>query len=210
MAIDPVCKRILTMYKIFLKRFLLITVILLTVCFLNNPIAFAHKGHSGPTKVFMEEKEALKTMLPKSDKVVKRKELLKKEQVKDAVKRWGYSPDEGVYTYFISKDKDGNFSGALFIREIEYKHGNINIAIGYNKIGEVTVIKVISCPEKYLQELTENIELNGFLYNFSHLKIDEVILKGKSYENEPKETLKYLIAKEIEGTAILFKLFQGK
>ncbi|MBI5193376.1 MAG: hypothetical protein HZA08_08060 [Nitrospirae bacterium] len=198
------------MYRIIFKRFFLITVLLFGCYLLNTTNAFAHKGHAGPTKVFMEEKEALKTMLPKDDKIVKRKELLKKEQVKDAVKRWGYSPDEGVYTYFISKDKEGNFSGALFIREFEYKHGNINIAIGYNKIGEVTVIKVISCSEKHLKELTENIESNGFLYNFSHLKIDEVISKGKSYENESKETLKYIIAKEIEGTAILFKLFQGK
>lgn len=174
-----------------------------------NPV-LAHKGHAGTTKVLMKEGDALKTMLPGGGKVVKRKEAFKKEKYTEAIKRWGYSPDEGVYTYFISKDKEGNLSGTLFIQTVEYKHGNIELAIAYNKAGEVTDVKLLSFSEKYLKEVTENILSNGLLDNFLHLKTDEVISKGKTYEKEPKESLKYIIAQEIGGTAVLLKLFQEK
>ncbi len=194
----------------YIRLTIIITAFLFVIQITNSKPVLAHKGHAGPTKVLMEEGDAMKTMLPEGGKIVKRKEALKKEKYKEAVKRWGYSPDEGVYSYFISKDKAGNFSGALFIRDIEYKHGSIGLAVGYNKTGEITDIKILSCSEKYLTELNENIRSNGFLDNFLDLKTDDVISKGKTYDKEPKEDLKYIFAKEIEGTAILLKLFQGK
>ena len=203
------------MYKKILSRLFLIAVLLFAVRLLNSPTAFAHQGHEGPKKVLIKENDAIKTMLPEGGKIVRRKEALKKDQYNTALKRWGYSPEEGVYSYFISKDKGGTLTGALFIQTVEYKHGRIEIAVGYDKTGQLTDIKILSFSEKYLKEVTEDILTNGFLDNFSHLKTNEVILKGKSYENEPKEALKSIIAKEIKGTAILFnlflvKLFQGK
>lgn len=198
------------MHKRFLKILFLMTVFLCAGYLLNSKAAFAHKGHAGPTRTLMQESDALKTMLPEGGKIVKRKEALKKEKYNEALKRWGYSPDEGIYTYFISKDKEGNISGALFIQSVEYKHGNIEIAVGYNKTGQITDIKVLSCSEKYLKEVTENIQSGGFIEGFVHLKTDDVISKGKTYEKENRESLKYIIAQKIEGTAILLKLFQEK
>lgn len=191
-------------------RFSIITIVFLfALQIINSKTVLAHKGHAGPAKILMEESDALKTMLPEGGKVVKRKEALKKEKYNEALKRWGYSPDEGVYTYFISKDQEGNISGALFIQSVEYKHGNIELAVAYNKAGEVTDIKLLSFSEKYLKEITETIQ-GGFLEGFVHLKTDEVISKGKTYEKEGQESMKSIIAKEIEGTAVLLKLFQGK
>lgn len=198
------------LYKKILSRLFLIAVLLFAGRLLNSPTAFAHQGHEGPKKVLIKENDAIKTMLPEGGKIVKRKEVLKKDKSNEALKRWGYSPDEGIYSYYISKDKEGTLTGALFIQTVEYKHGSIEIAVGYDKTGQLTDIKILSFSEKYLKEVTENILSNSFLDNFSHLKTDEVIAKGKVYEKEPKETLKYLLAKEIEGTAILLKLFQGK
>lgn len=198
------------MHKRSLKILFLMTVFLFAGYLLNSKAAFAHKGHAGPIRTLMQESDALKTMLPEGGKIVKRKEALKKEKYNEALKRWGYSPDEGIYTYFISKDKEGNISGTLFIQSVEYKHGNIEIAVGYNKTGQITDIKVLSCSEKYLKEVTEDIQSGGFIEGFVHLKTDEVISKGKTYEKENRESLKYILAKEIEGTAILLKLFQEK
>lgn len=198
------------MYKKILSRLFLIAVLLFAGRLLNSPTAFAHQGHEGPKKVLIKETDAIKTMLPADGKIVKRKESLKKDQYNEALKSWGYSPAEGVYPYFISKDKGGTITGALFIQTVEYKHGRIEIAVGYDKTGQLTDIKILSFSEKYLKEVTDDILTKGFLDNFSHLKTDEVISKGKSYAKDTKETLQNLIAKEIAGTAILLKLFQGK
>lgn len=211
---EPRSGEVTAVFRIMQNKYLRLYVITIAFLFalqiINSKTVLAHKGHAGPARILMEESEALKTMLPEGGKIVKRKEAIKKGQYKEALKRWGYSPDEGVYTYFISKDKEGNISGALFIQSVEYKHGSIEFAVGYNKTGQITDIKVLSFPEKYLKEVTEDIQSGGFIEGFVHLKTDEVISKGKTYEKEDHEDLKYIIAKEIEGTAVLLKLFQGK
>ncbi|MCC6545387.1 MAG: hypothetical protein IT392_12970 [Nitrospirae bacterium] len=148
-------------------------------------------------------------MLPEGGKIVKRKEVLKKEKYNEAVKRWGYSPPEGVYTYYISKGKGGDLLGTLFIQTMEYKHGDVELAVAYDKEGSISGITILSCPEKFVKEVTENIQASGFLDKFSHLKTDDAIVRVKGYDKEPQESIQYIIAKGIEGTAILLKLFQG-
>lgn len=194
------------------KRYIYCVIIFATFLFafqaMRSEVVFAHKGHAGPTKIFMSEREALKTMLPAGGKIVKRKEMLKKEKYNEAVKRWGYSPPEGVYTYYISKGKGGDLLGALFIQTMEYKHGDVELAVAYDKDGHVTGIKILSCPEKFVKEV-ENIHAEGFLDKFSHLQTDDVISRAKAYNKEPEEGIQYLIAREIKGTAILLKIFQN-
>ena len=182
---------------------------LLVFLLINCDAALAHKGHAGPPKIFMDEEEALKTMLPEGGKVVRRKEELKKEKYNEAVKQWGYSPDAGIYSYFISKGKEGELSGVLFIRSVEYKHGGIGLAVSYDRKGELTGLKILSSPEKYVEEIKENIQSNGFLDKFLHLTTEKVIALGKSFNQEPSESLQHIFAGEIGGTAILLKIFQG-
>lgn len=197
------------MKKGYLCQVIIIAIFLFTFQTLNSELAFAHKGHAGPPKVFMEESEALKTMLPEGGKVVKRKEVLKKEKYTEAVRKWGYSPDAGVHAYYISKGKNGDLLGALFIRTVEYKHGEIVLAVGYDRNGHLSGVKILSCPAKYVKDITESILNSGFLNNFLHLKTDDVVTTGKNYDKEPEESLRHIIAKGIEETAILVKIFQG-
>ena len=187
----------------------IIAVLLFSTQIISVKVAYAHKGHGGPVKIFMKESDALKTMLPEGGKILKRKEILNKEKYNEAVKQWGYSPPEWVYTYYISKGTGGDLSGALFIQYIEYKHGSIELAIGYTKDGHISDIKILSCPEQYLNELTGDIQSGGFLDGFLHLKTDDVITRAKDYDKEPAENMRHIIAKEIGGTAILLKIFQG-
>lgn len=188
---------------------LILALFLFTPLVMKSEVVLAHKGHAGPTKIFMNEKEALKTMLPEGGKIVKRKEVLKKEKYNEAVKRWGYSPPEGVYIYYISKGTGGDLLGTLFIQTVEYKHGNVELAVAYDRDGRTTGITILSCPEKFVKEVMENTQTNGFLDKFSHLKTDDIIVMAKTYDKEPQESIQYIIAKGIEGTAILLKLFQG-
>lgn len=197
------------MEKRYLYYSLIFAVLLFAVQVIRSEAVLAHKGHAGPAKIFMSEKEALKTMLPEGGKIVKRKEMLKKDKYNEAVKRWGSSPAEGVYSYYISKGKGGELLGVLFIQSVEYKHGDVELAVAYDKEGRTTGITILSCPGKFVKEVTENIQTNGFLDNFSHLKTDDVIARAREYDKEPPESIRYLIAKEIKGTAILLKLFQG-
>lgn len=197
------------MHKKYFHAVFIIAIFIFTLHLVGNGVAFAHRGHDGPKKVFLEEGEAIKTMLPEGGKIIKRKEMLKKGKYNEALKRWGYSPEEGVYTYYISKDKAGNVSGALFIRSIEYKHGEVNIAISYDNSGQTKDIKILSCPEKYVKDITENIQANGLLESFLHLKTDDVISKSKYLDKESEENIQSLIVREIKGSAILIKIFQG-
>lgn len=197
------------MQKRYFYWSIIVSTFLLAAQVMRSEVVLAHQGHAGPTKIFMNEREALKTMLPEGGKIVKRKEVLKKEKYKEAVKRWGYSPAEGVYSYYISKGKGGELLGVLFIQSMEYKHGNVELAVAYDKEGRITGITILSCPEKFVKEVTENIQEEGFLDKFVHLKTDEAIVRAKDYDKESPEGIRYLVAKEVKGTAILLKLFQG-
>ena len=182
---------------------------LLMILLISTGTAFAHKGHDGPPKVFMEEKEALKTMLPEGGKVVRRKEELKKEKYNEALKQWGYSPETGVHSYFLSKGQGGEVLGTLFIHSVEYGHGEIVLATGYDKDGHLSGLKLLSSPGKHLKEVTDEVLNSGFLDKFLHLKTEDVIAAGKSYRKEPEGSLRHILAREIGGTAILLKIFQG-
>src|SRR3989304_9684710 len=157
------------MQQRYFHKAIIIASFLLLIPLISAGAAFAHKGHGGPARIFIEEADALKTMLPGGGKILKRKEGLKKEKVSEAIKQWGYSPSEGAYTYFISKGSSGDLSGLLFIQSIEYKHGSIGLAVGYDKGGHVSDIKILSCPVKYGKELAEQVQDNGFLEGFLHL-----------------------------------------
>ncbi len=188
---------------------IIIATLLLIIPLISTGAVLAHKGHGSPAKIFMQEADALKTMLPGEGKILKRKEVLKKEKVSEAIKQWGYSPSEGTYTYFISKGNSGDLLGILFIQAIEYKHGSIGLAVGYDKGGHVSDIKILSCPEKYVKELSEQIQDNGFLEGFLHLTTNEVINKAKDAGKETPESIRQVIANEIRSTSILLKAFQG-
>jgi len=193
----------------YFHRFVTILLFFFAIQIVTTRVTLAHKGHAGPPFIFMEEGEAIKTMLPKDGKILKRKEELKKEKYKEAVKRWGYSPDAGIHTYYLSRGKSGEMLGALFIRSVEYRHGEVVIAVGYGREGHLTDIKILSCPEKYVKDIRETILNSGFLDNFLHLEADNVIATGMHYNKEPEESIRRILAEEIGETAILLKIFQG-
>lgn len=197
------------MQRRYFHKAIIITSFLLIIPLISSGTALAHKGHDGPTKVFLKEADALKTMLPEGGKILKRTERLKKEKVSESVKQWGYSPSEGDYTYFISKGNSGDLQGILFIRAIEYKHGSISLAVGYDKGGHVSDIKILSCPEKFVKELAEQVQDNGFLEGFLHLATNEVINKAKDASKETPESIRQVVANEIGNTSVLLKIFQG-
>ena len=197
------------MQQRYFHKAVIITSFLLIIPLISTGAALAHKGHGGPARIFIEEADALKTMLPGGGKILKRKEVLKKEKVSEAIKQWGYSPSEGPYTYFISKGNSGDLLGILFIQAIEYKHGSIGLAVGYDKGGHVSDLKILSCSEKHIKELSEQVQDKGFLEGFLHLATNEVINKAKEAGKETPESIRQVIANEIGSTSILLKAFQG-
>src|SRR3990172_863104 len=75
------------MQRKYLHKAIIITSFLLTISFISTGAALAHKGHGGPANIFMQEADALKTMLPGGGKILKRKEVLRKEKVSEAIKQ---------------------------------------------------------------------------------------------------------------------------
>src|SRR4030066_1532148 len=93
--------------------------------------ALAHKGHAGKQVIFLKKEEALKQMLPAGAKVAQRKERLDLDKAVKAKKELGVNLDDGVYTYYVARDsKTGATIGAAMITEVEYMHGEVNLAIG--------------------------------------------------------------------------------
>jgi hypothetical protein len=135
--------------------------------------AIAHEGHAGPPKAFVEDKEALKSMLPDGARVAKRKQELDKESVQWAAEFYGVDLVEGVQTYYLARDKEsGKVLGAAIISEADYRHGKVRIAIGINDGQHVTRAAVLGVNEKYIKDIESSSGI-GYLDGYTGVSLAE-------------------------------------
>src|SRR3990172_1138781 len=140
-------------YLIFISIITLFSGIII----LSGP-ALAHEGHAGKQVVFLKKEEALKQMLPAGAKVVQRKEKLDLDKAVKAKKELGINLDDGVYTYYVARDsKSGATIGAAIVAEVEYMHGDVNLAIGIDAKGNVTKAAILSVNEKYVPDMKASV-----------------------------------------------------
>ncbi|MDH5526975.1 MAG: hypothetical protein OEY97_06655 [Nitrospirota bacterium] len=101
--------------------------------------ALAHSGHAGPVITFLDEREALKGMLPDGAKITRRKQDL----------------DGTVHTYFLARSGDGGpVAGAAMTRTVKVEHGEVSVAVGVDADGNVTQAAVLSSHRKYVPQVT--------------------------------------------------------
>src|SRR3989304_4764650 len=150
--------------------------------------AFAHEGHAGKQVVFLKKEEALKQMLPAGAKVAQRKERLALEKAEKVKKEFGVKLDDGVYTYYIARDKKSGMAiGAAMITEIEYLHGEVSLAIGIDTKGNVTKAAILSVNEKYLQDLKSSVG-TGYLRQFEGVAIKKLVTMANESTNSSLAT----------------------
>jgi len=163
-----------------LRCLIFITVITLFsgITVLSGP-AMAHKGHAGPQVVFLKKGEALKQILPAGAKVVLRKEMLDRDKAKKANEEYGVRLDEGVYTYYVARDSNsGAAKGAAMVVEIEYMHGEVNLAIGIDTKGNVTKAAILNVNEKYVPDMKASIG-TGYLPQVEGVTIKKLATMAK-------------------------------
>ena len=148
----------------------------------------AHEGHAGKLVVFLKKEEALKQILPGGAKVVQRKEMLDRGKAEKAKKEFGVKLDDGVYTYYIARDKKSGMAiGAAMITEIEYMHGEVSLAIGIDTKGNVTKAAILSVNEKYLQDLKSSVG-TGYLRQFEGVTIKKLVTMANEASGSAKVT----------------------
>lgn len=128
--------------------------------------AHAHKGHAGQIVYVMKSKQALKVMLPKGAKLVKRKESLNEDRRHWANKEYAVDLDTTLKTYYLARDKSsGKVIGGAIIATFSYRHGDATIAIGLDKNRLVSGAALLSVNDKYLIDFEGTVGkglLDGF------------------------------------------------
>src|SRR3989304_4878687 len=150
--------------------------------------AFAHEGHAGKQVVFLKKEAALKQMLPAGAKVVQRKEMLDLDKAEKAKKELGVKLDEGVYTYYVARDsKSGATIGAAMVAEVEYMHGEVNLAIGIDAKGNVTKAAILSVNEKYVPDMKASVG-TGYLRQLEGVTIKKLVSMANEASGSAKVT----------------------
>lgn len=131
----------------------------------------AHEGHAGPEIEFLAAQEALKAMLPEGAKITRRKEKLDADDAAWARDHLGVAVAEGVYTYYLARDPEtGAVRGTAMVRELEYEHGDVTLAVGLDADGRVTRAAVLSTNRKYVADFKGDVGA-GFLPDLTGLDV---------------------------------------
>ena len=154
---------------------------------LSRPV-LAHEGHAGKQVVFLKKEEALKQMLPAGAKVVQRKEKLDRSKAEKAKKELGVNLNDGIYTYYVARDRNsGTIIGAAMVTEVEYLHGQVNLAIGIDANGNVTKAAILSVNEKYVPDMKASVG-TGYLRQFEGVTIKKLVSMADEASGSAKVT----------------------
>ena len=77
--------------------------------------------------------------------------------------------------------------GAAMITEIEYLHGEVNLAIGIDTKGNVTKAAILSVNEKYLQDLKSSVG-TGYLRQVEGVSIKKLVSMANEASGSAKVT----------------------
>lgn len=182
------------------RRLCVVASVVIAAVSIGTP-ASAHEGHAGAMTPFMEEKDALKTMLPEDAKVAKRKQELDKESVQWAAEFYGIDLPEGVQTYYLARDKTTDaILGAAIVSEVEYRHGKVRVAIGIDAAQNVTKAAVLGINEKYVQDLAGTIG-TGFIDRYAGVSLIE--FTDATNERVAKQDAGQIVEQELRKDGIL-------
>lgn len=178
----------------------LVSVTLAAVMLVGAPV-FAHEGHAGPMKPVVDDKEALKAMLPDGAKVAKRKQELDKESVQWAAEFYGVDLVAGVQTYYLARDQEsGKVLGAAIISEADYRHGKVRVAIGIDDGQRVTRAAVLGVNEKYIKDL-ESTSGIGYIDRYTGISLAE--FTDATNQQVSKHDAGQIVAQLLRDNAVL-------
>lgn len=191
----------------FLRGLWIFTFLVLTL--LSPPMVWAHKGHAGPKVVFLKKKAALKQLLPEGAKLAKRKERLKTSRVAWAREHLGMDLDPGIYTYYLARDpQDGRLLGGAMILDLEYRHGQMALAVGVDAQGQITGAAILSINKAYVKDLKKTFGGGGFLQGLRGWSVQRLIEESRRMEERGSLMEEEVYHRLAEGAALLVTFLQ--
>ena len=168
----------------------------------------AHKGHSGPMITFLEDKAALKAMLPEGAKISQRKEVLKATEVAWAKQALGVDLKEGVYPYFLARDRATDQPvGAAVVWEVDYEHAEVHLALGMDPAGHVTRAALLGTNEQFVPEFKEGVG-TGFLDDLKGATVQDLAARAAQVP-ESNEALGFVLERMRDMGALLAAFLHG-
>jgi len=138
------------------------------------PAAMAHGGHAGPMVTLLETRTALKAMLPEGARITERKEQLEAEDAARARTSLGVPVEPGVYAYYLARDRDsGRVLGAAMVREADYDHAEVSLAVGVDAAGHVTRAALLGVNQKFVPEFQDGVG-GGFLEDLDGVAVRDL------------------------------------
>ncbi len=131
--------------------------------------------------------------------------MLDPDKAQKAKKDFGVRLDEGVYTYYVARDsKSGATIGAAMVADIEYMHGEVNLAIGIDTKGNVTKAAILSVNEKYVPDIKESVG-TGYLRQLEGVTIKKLVSMVNESSGSAKVT--ETIFSQMRDMAVLLSTF---
>jgi len=170
--------------------------------------ALAHKGHAGPMVTFVETQAALKAMLPEGAKIFQRKERLAAEGAGWAKDTLGVSVEAGVYAYYLARDRDsGKVLGAAMVREADYEHAEVMLAVGVDADGRVTRAALLGTNEQFVPEFQDGVG-TGFLKDLAGATAAD-LKAGADEAPKDNEARRFVLGQLKDMAALLAALMHG-
>jgi hypothetical protein len=170
--------------------------------------ALAHKGHAGPMIDFMKTSDALKAMLPEGAKITRRKEPLPAAGAAWAKSALGVELKDGVYVFYLARDpKSGAALGGAMVREADYEHADVNLAVGVDASGKVTRAAVLGTNQMYVPEFETGVG-KGFLKDLEGTTPKDLAEK-RAQTPEDNEARRFVLDQLRDMAALLATFLHG-
>ncbi len=163
--------------------------------------AAAHAGHAGKPVQFVKERTALKAMLPKGVRVVRRKQALGDPAIDWAMQTYGVELDGDVYTYYLARRRGGGWAGAAMTVEVPYRHGSALIGVGIDASGRLSQAFLLSVNAKYADVFRASVG-KGRLPDFAGLTIDELKARAAA-SHDGDDKVRALVDEAVRDGAVL-------
>ncbi len=169
-----------------------------------SPTVEAHKGHGGPMVKFMKTKAALKALLPKGAKVVKRKSRLSDDSTEWAESTFGIDLDNRIHTYFLARDRNsGKTLAGAIIMKFSYRHGDVMLGVGVDAEQKLTGAVIQGISEKYIPDFEGTVG-KGILSGYAGKTVAELAQAAKSHDGDKPSRF---IAEKLAEEAALMAAF---
>ncbi len=119
-----------------------IVILLMALFFLvaGTRVALAHIT---PQVVLMSDREAVVRMMPRATRFFTREVTLAPEERHRIENEWKWKPTQDVYQFYLGRDKQGRFVGAVIFLMESTIHGPVRVAVGIRPDGRVQDAQVL-------------------------------------------------------------------